>query len=329
MEGHRREPVNGRRPATGVKAGVPDTGSTRFPGSLSLLAWGLNEEALLPAFFGAAEALLDSCVEDYEIVFVDDGSTDRTPLIAQEAARRNPRIRLIHHATPENIAKSFLDALAASRKDFVFWQTVDWSFDLRNLRIFLELLRHFDVVVGVRPVPERLLSRIPVLRSVYRVRSRSDTLLKAVVSLGNYYLVRILFGVHFHDFQSLMIFPRDWLQQMPMRGRTSFLGPEMLARSYWAGKTFIEVPVPFLKRKGGVAKGTRPLVVLRTAWDLLSNWLAWGISGRLAARASSTQGRIFRVYDPFTLNDEVLALVLPLFKEFRNARSSDAGRHQG
>lgn len=297
--------------------------AARFPGSVSLLGWGLNEEELLPGFFDAAKALLESCVDDYEIVFVNDGSSDRTGEIAEAASRRNPRIRVLHHARPENIAKSFLDALAVANKEFVLWQTVDWSFDLRNLRIFLELLHHFDVVVGVRPVPERPLSRVPLLRSVYRVRSRSDTFSKALVSLANYYLVRILFGVHFHDFQSLMIFSREWLQRLPMRGRTSFLGPEMLARSYWAGKTFIEVPVPFLKRKAGVAKGTRPLVVLRAAWDLLSNWLAWGISGRLAARASRTRGRIFRVYDPFALDDEVLALVLPLFKDFRNARESN------
>ena len=307
----------------------PDQRGARFPGSVSLLGWGLNEEELLAGFFDAAEALLESCVDDYEIIFVNDGSTDRTREIAEAAARRNPRIRVIHHASPENIAKSFLDALAVAQKDFVFWQTIDWSFDLRNLRIFLELLHRFDVVVGVRPVPERLLSRIPVLRSVYRVRSRSDTLSKAVISLANYYLVRILFGVHFHDFQSLMIYRRDWLQGMPLRGRTSFLGPEMLARSFWAGKTFIEVPVPFLKRKAGVAKGTRPLVVVRAAWDLLSNWLAWGILGRLAAHASRTRGRIYRVYDPFSLEDEVLALVLPLFKEFRDARNSDTAPIDG
>jgi glycosyltransferase involved in cell wall biosynthesis len=296
----------------------------RFGASVSLLAWGLNEEALLPGFFAAAEALLDSCLDDYEIVFVNDGSTDRTGAIADAAAQRNPRIRVLHHVTPQNVGRSFLDAVGAARKDIILWQTVDWSFDLRNLRIFLELLHRFDVVVGVRPVPERLLSRVPLLRSIYRVRSRSDTLGKAVISLGNYYLVRILFGVHFHDFQSVMLFRRDWLQALPLRGRTPFLGPEMLIRSYWAGKTFIEVPVPFLKRKAGEAKGTRPLAVFQAAWDQISNWLTWGIAERMAARSEGRRGSIVRVYDPFTLDDDTLSLVLPLFKDFRDARSLDA-----
>src|SRR5262249_2153188 len=201
------------------------------------------------------------------------------------------------------------------RKDHVLWQTVDWSNDLSNLRIFLELLDHFDVVVGVRPVPERPLSRIPLLRSIYRVRSRSDTFLKAIVSLSNYYLVRILFGVNFHDFQSVTIYPRDWLQAQRLRGQTSFLAPEILVRAYWAGKSFIEVPMPFRKRRGGVAKGTRFFFVVRSAWDLTSNWLKWGLAGRLAARSGGTRGRIYRVYDPFMLDDEVLGIVLPLFKD--------------
>jgi glycosyltransferase involved in cell wall biosynthesis len=300
------------------------TNTTRFPRSLSLLAWGLNEEALLPGFFEATEKLLESCVEDYEIVFVDDGSTDRTPQIAQEAARRNPKIRLIRHEQSQNVARSFLDALAAARKDYVCWQTVDWSYDLRKLRIFLELLNHFDIVVGVRPVPERPLSRIPVWRSFYRVWSRSDNLAKAFVSISNYYIVRILFGVPFHDFQSLLIFPREFLQELPLRGRTSFLGPEMLIRSYWAGKTFIEVPVRFLKRRAGVAKGTRPLVVLRAAFDTFRNWLDWGLAGRFSARARPGREQISRVFYPFELDDDVLALVYPLFKEFRDEPESVA-----
>ena len=298
----------------------------RFAGSVSLLAWGLNEQDLLPGFFAAAEALLERCVDDYEIVFVNDGSTDRTAEIAEAAARRNPRIRVLHHPVPRNIGPSFLDAVAAARKDVILWQTVDWSFDLRNLPIFLELLRHYDVVVGVRPVPERPLSRVPVIRSMYRVRSRSDSLSKAIVSLGNYYCARILFGVRFHDFQSLMIFKRGWLQALPLRGRTAFLGPEMLVRSYWAGQSFIEVPVPFLKRTAGIAKGTRPLVVLRTVVDLVSNWLRWGLWIRFSAAG---RGSIQRVYDPFELDDVVLALVLPLFKDFRDARRSDPAPGNG
>src|SRR3954466_7973172 len=49
----------------------------KFDHSVSLLAWGLNEAELLKPFLDRAFALLESTVTDYEVVFVDDGSTDR------------------------------------------------------------------------------------------------------------------------------------------------------------------------------------------------------------------------------------------------------------
>jgi hypothetical protein len=57
-----------------------------------------------------------------------------------------------------NFRPSFKHALSAAQKEFVFWQTVGWSYDLTHLRIFIELLKHFDVMIEVRPVPIRLLS---------------------------------------------------------------------------------------------------------------------------------------------------------------------------
>jgi hypothetical protein len=79
---------------------------------------------------------------------------------------------------------------------------VDWSYDLSKLRIFLELLRHFDVVQGIRPVPIRLFSYIPVIRSIYRIQRRFDTFYKAIISLTNYYILRILFSARFFTRQS-------------------------------------------------------------------------------------------------------------------------------
>jgi hypothetical protein len=58
-------------------------------------------------------------------------------------------------------------------------------------------------VIGVRPVPIRLLAYIPVVRSIYRVRTRSDNFARAMVSLANYYVLRILFGMKVHDFQNI------------------------------------------------------------------------------------------------------------------------------
>ena len=92
-----------------------------------MLAWAYNEEALIDTFLERALAALEASVSDYELILVDDGSTDRTNEIAQVHAKHNPHLRVITNERNMNIGVSFKRALAAAQKEFVFWQTVDWS----------------------------------------------------------------------------------------------------------------------------------------------------------------------------------------------------------
>jgi glycosyltransferase involved in cell wall biosynthesis len=291
-------------------------GGAKFPHGISLLAWGYNEEILIDDFFTRAQSLMEGVAADYEIVFVNDGSTDRTGELADAHARRNPRIRVIHHARNLNVGLACRTAVANARKDHLLWQTVDWSYDLTHLDIFLALLEYYDVVQGVRPVPIRLLSYIPVIRSIYRVRTRSDNFRKAIVSLGNYYLLRILFGAPFQDFQNVTIYSAKLVQGFKMRGKTSFVNPEFLIRSYVAGNRFIEVPIPFIRRSHGKAKGTKLRTILRSVVDIATNWLVWGLWLRLTGIMGRSDSRIDRVSMPFALSEPVLRLCVPLFAEF-------------
>ena len=208
------------------------------------------------------------------------------------------------------------NAVRAASNDFIFTQTVDWSYDLRQLRIFLELLKHFDVVQGVRPTPIRLISYIPVVRSIWRIRSRSDNLRKAVVSLSNYYLIKLLYGVPFRDFQNLNFYPRELAQAQTLEANSAFSNPELLIKCTAAGARVIEVPIRFFPRQLGEAKGTSIRSIRRALFDVLGNWWRWG---RSLPRVDGRDGRgqIFRVSEPFDLEPEVTQLVAPLFPDFR------------
>jgi glycosyltransferase involved in cell wall biosynthesis len=289
----------------------------KFDRGVSMLAWGLNEADLLEPFLDRAFALLEANVVDFEVVFVDDGSTDRTPEILAAYSAREPRLKVVRHERNFNVGIACRTAVGHASKEFLFWQTVDWSYDIGKLRIFLELLKHFDVVQGVRPVPIRLLSYIPVIRSIYRVRRRSDSLYKAVISLSNYYVLRIFFGAHFHDFQNVTFYPSALAKSLDLTGRTSFVNPEMLLKSHARGARFIEVPLRFIPRTQGVAKGTKFRTVIRSTVDTFRNWLRWGVGLRRKTASAPQNNPIRRVAEPFWLDEDVLELVLPLFREYR------------
>ncbi len=301
---------------------APDPGVTatdplaaRFDRSLTLCCIAYNEEKLAAAFFEKALALLGASVEDFEIVFVDDGSNDRTPEIAGQFAARDPRIRIVTHDRNRGIGPAAKLAMANATKEYVMFQTADWSYELRELRIFLELTRRFDIVVGVRPLPTRPLAHIPLVRSIYRIKGRSDDLPRAIVSLGNYYVLRTLFGMRFADFQNINIYPRTFLQSLDLKGNSSFLTPEILGNAYRAGMTFIEVPIRFLPRTAGVAKGIRPKAIYRSVRDILAAWFDWGIP--LRARLWREERRqIFTLFEPAYVDAESIRIAAPLFKYF-------------
>lgn len=288
----------------------------KFDRSVSMLTWGYNEEELVGEFLDRAIELLENSVADWELIFVDDGSTDCTGEIVQARVRLEPRLRLITNPKNLNIGLSARKALAAASKEYLFWQTVDWSYDISRLRIYLELLKHFDVVTGVRPTPERILSHIPLVRSVYRVKGRSDNLKATLVSLGNYYAVRFLFGIPLHDVQNVGIYPTRLIHGMDLKGQSSFLGPEIIAKAMAGGARYIEAPIPFLARTAGQSKGIKASAIYRSIYDLVTSWIAWGWRLRPVVSGMGKKN-LRRVSAPFFLDEDIVRLVAPLLKLYR------------
>src|SRR5437764_6976486 len=158
----------------------------KFHRGVSLLAWAYNEEALAPRFFERAIELLNRVVSDWEIVFVDDCSTDRTGEIAAAFAAREPRIRIVRHERNLNVGLAFRSAIAHASKEFLFWQTIDWSYDIGKLRVFLELLNDFDALQGIQRVSIWLLCFVPAVRYICRLHSRLYIFSMALISCGKF-----------------------------------------------------------------------------------------------------------------------------------------------
>ena len=190
--------------------------------SASLISYGYNEELLIGEFFDKAVALLDTVVDDYEIIFINDGSTDDTANIAEEYANQNSRIRVFHNEKNLNVGPSFKRGVSFAKKEYVFWQTIDWSYDLTNIQTFLKLLKYYDVVFGERTVPKRPLSTLPFIRSFYSIETRSDNTFKAIVSLSNYYILKILFGLDTYDFQISNFTKQGLCNLLFLRGEVHF-----------------------------------------------------------------------------------------------------------
>jgi len=267
----------------------------KFDRSVSLLCWAYNEEPNIAEYLAKASSLMDSTVEDYEIVLIDDGSTDRTYDIAKTVQNNDGRLKIFRNGKNLGSGISHRVAISKASKDFLFWQTIDWAYDISELRKSLEHLKTFDVVQGVRlgAVSGRrrsgALQRLFYLFSTKHLKRRSDSLSKAFVSVVNYLLVRVLFRVPVSDFQNVTFYSTRWIQSVQFEARSAFANPEGLIKAYWSGMTIKEVPIGFIPRQRGVAKGTRLAAVRAAIFDIIRLWFKWTVLGK---RGRVTKGHV-------------------------------------
>ena len=259
----------------------------KFDRSVSLVSWAYNEQELIEGYLWSAVKMLREAVEDFEIVVVDDCSTDRTPEILSRLSRSIPEVRVISNQENLNVGFSMRKAVMSAHKEFLFWQTVDWSYDITGLRIFLELLKDYDIVSGVRRTPvnienafARAIVGITRLFGIQHLTRRSDTIRKAIVSIMNYLIIRLLFRVPLSDFQNIVFYPTNLIQSLNFESRSSFTNAEGLIKSHWMGKSIIEVPISFIPRKAGKGKGTQLKAIAASVFDISKLWVKWIVLGR-------------------------------------------------
>ena len=253
-----------------------------FQPSISMLGWGLDERDNLPSYLERAELFLRSVTDDFEVIVVDDGSRDGMWEVAVEAQRTRPWLKLLKNDTNCGAAFSAKRAIRAATKDYIFWQTVDWAYDISGLAQALPLLREFDILQGVR---------VNALTAT-AFSLRSDTSWKGLISHTNYRLVRLLFQLPLNDYQNVTVYPRALLQSFEFETDSSFMNPELLLKAWWSGASFCEVAIPFVKRARGVAKGTRWTSILRSVRDIFYWWFVWIVLGR---RTQKLTGRVVHV----------------------------------
>jgi Glycosyl transferase family 2 len=233
--------------------------------SLSMLGWALNEEESLAEYVRRAEAFLTKVSDDYELVLIDDGSTDRTWALAGELQATRPWLKLLKNDRNRGPGYCYRRGIDAASKDYFMAQTVDWAYDIDAFRPVFDKLRQYDILQGVRPREF----------SFGVLRRRSDSLYKGIVSLTNYTLIRVLFQLPFADFQNVTVCPTRLAQALQLESTGSFTNPEVMMKLYWSGASFLQVPVGFQTRDRGKGTGTRPGAIVRSIAEIVGSWFRW------------------------------------------------------
>jgi dolichol-phosphate mannosyltransferase len=238
---------------------------------LSLVIPAYNEAAGIGQAVAEAEEALARLAGDYEILVVDDGSTDGTADLVAEAAQTNPRVRLLRHAGNRGYGAALRTGFAAARFDRVAFTDADCQFHLGDLAPLLDLADLHPVAVG------------------YRV-DRQDPWRRRFLSLGYNTLVRALLGTRVRDCDcALKVFRRDALADLLPEAPGFFVNTEMLTRARQHGHRVAEVGVRHRPRLRGASKVSLADVP-RTLRTLLPFWWSRVLFAGGAAPRDATRG---------------------------------------
>jgi len=221
---------------------------------LSFFFPALNEEDNVAPIVEEALAVLPRFADDVEITVVDDGSNDRTGAIADELARKDPRVRVIHHASRRGYGGAVRSGMVAATKSWIFFTDGDRQFALEDLGRLVEAADGADAVVG------------------YRIK-RADPTRRLFVAWVYNRLIRLLFGGGWRDVDcAFKLFRRDVFARVPLdrvRSNGAFFSPELLITLRRAGVRVRQVGVRHFPRTAHEPKGASPRVIVRAIRDLL------------------------------------------------------------
>ena len=210
-----------------------------------------------------ALAVLPRFADDLEVTVIDDGSTDRTGSIADDLAKSDPRVRVVHHGKRRGYGGAVRSGLVSATKEFVFFTDGDRQFALTDLERLIDKIDGVEAVIG------------------YRLKRRDPARARFVAFVYNN-VIRVLFLGGFRDVDcAFKLFRREVFKRVPLervRSNGAFFSAEMLITLRRAGIKTREVGVPHYPRTAGKAKGQQPKVILRAIRDLLRLRLRlWGL----------------------------------------------------
>jgi glycosyltransferase involved in cell wall biosynthesis len=217
--------------------------------SISAVLPAHNEEAVIGRTVErTVAALAAQRLRDFEVIVVDDGSSDATAAIVERLMDSMPEVRLIRHPVNRGYGGALRSGFDAARCEAVFFMDSDGQFDPADIRRLLDVYAPHRVAFG------------------YRAR-RSDPWIRRANHWAFFSLVGFLFGPTTRDVNcAFKLFPRHLGVDLSAEG--AVIGTELVLRARHQGYDIGEVAIPHYPRLTGSATGANLRVVLRAFREL-------------------------------------------------------------
>lgn len=218
--------------------------------SISVFFPCYNEQDNVERTVEQALTVLRKINADFEVIIVDDGSSDATGQIADEISRRDSKVKVVHHHPNLGYGAALQSGFKAATKKLVFYTDGDGQFDISELPLLLPLMSQYDIV------------------SCYRL-NRKDNLVRRFNGWAWTKLVCFLLNIKIHDIDcAFKLYKREIFDNIQMASLGALINAEILSRAVRKGYSITQKGVHHYPRTAGKQTGANLKVILRAFKEL-------------------------------------------------------------
>ena len=219
---------------------------------LSVFFPAFNEETNIKSTVLKAKKTLVAVADSWEIIIVDDGSSDGTGQVADILSRQDKKIKVVHHKPNRGYGGALKSGFEKAKYDWVAFTDSDGQFDFGEIEKFIAKKDEADLILG------------------YRI-NRADSLARKVFTFGWSAFARILLGLKVKDYSCgfKMIKKNAYNKLLPLVGEEKVTQIELIVKASRLGLKIVEVGVNHYPRTSGKQTGASLKVVAKSIADII------------------------------------------------------------
>ena len=192
---------------------------------------------------------------DYELIVVDDASTDTTPAMADAMAAADKHVVVVHHPVNRKLGGSIKTGFATATGDLVLYSDADLPFDLAEVGRAVRLLRNYEAHIV----------------SAFRLDRTGEGRSRAIYTFFYNILIRSLFGVRLRDINfAFKLCRASIFEHIELHSEGSFIDAELIIRAKKLGFDVIQFGTDYFPRTRGESTLASVSVIRRILREMFS-----------------------------------------------------------
>lgn len=213
------------------------------------------ERAVAAAFEVGDELVARREIAEFEVLIVDDASTDDTAAIADKLAGEHANVRVVHHEVNRKLGGSLKTGFAQARGELVLYTDADLPFDMAEAAKAVRLLRIYQADIV----------------SAYRLDRTGEGFQRLVYSYVYNHLVQLMFGIRVRDMNfAFKLVRRRVFDHIQLESEGSFIDVELLARAHRLGFQIVQFGVDYFPRTRGISTLSSNAVIAKILREMMA-----------------------------------------------------------